>query len=326
MPLLDVKELKMYYAIASGQVKAVDDVSFGLEKGSSLGVVGESGCGKSSLALTILRILPLNANIVSGQILLDGQDLVKLPEGVLRKSVRWRQISMVFQGAMSALNPIIKVGDQITEAITIHEDIGKDDAMDRARKLLSLVGMDPSRANSYPFELSGGMRQRAMIAMALALNPKMLIADEPTTALDVIVQAQTLKLIKGLQEKLGLSLMLISHDVAAVAEMCDKVAVMYAGKIVEYGSAFNVYKRAAHPYTVGLMKAVPNVKSKKRKLLGIAGTPPNLVQPPAGCRYHPRCPYVMDVCKERIPELEGVEQDHHAACFKVQQLQQEALR
>lgn len=326
MPLLDVRELKMYYAIASGQVKAVDDVSFGLEKGSSLGVVGESGCGKSSLALAILRILPLNANIVSGQILLDGQDLVKLPEGVLRKNVRWRQISMVFQGAMSALNPIIKVGDQITEAITIHEDVGKDDAMDRAKRLLSLVGMDPSRANSYPFELSGGMRQRAMIAMALALNPKILIADEPTTALDVIVQAQTLKLIKGLQEKLGLSLMLISHDVAAVAEMCDKVAVMYAGKIVEYGSAFNVYKRAAHPYTVGLMNAVPNVKSKKRKLLGIAGTPPNLLQPPAGCRYHPRCPHVMEVCKERIPKLEGVEEDHRVACFKVRQLQREALR
>lgn len=319
MPLLDVRELKMYYTIASGQVRAVDDVSFSLDKGSSLGIVGESGCGKSSLALTILRILPLNAKVVSGQIVLDGQDLVELSEGVLRKKVRWKQISMVFQGAMSALNPIIKIGDQITEAITIHEDITKDDAMERARELLSLVGMDPSRADSYPFELSGGMRQRAMIAMALALNPKILIADEPTTALDVIVQAQTLKLIKGLQEKLGLSLMLISHDVAAVAEMCDKVAVMYAGKIVEYGSAFNVYKRAAHPYTVGLMKAVPNVRSRKRKLLGIAGAPPNLLQPPAGCRYHPRCPYVMDVCKERIPELERVEEDHHVACFKVQQ-------
>ena len=315
MPLLDVKGLKMYYSVSSGLVRAVDDVSFELEKGVSLGFVGESGCGKSSLALTVLRILPSNAKIVGGEVLLDGEDILKLPEDVLRRKVRWKKISMVFQGAMSALNPIIKVGDQIAEAITIHEDVKKSEAMERAGKLLSLVGMDPSRMNSYPFELSGGMKQRAMIAMALALNPKILIADEPTTALDVIVQAQTLKLIKGLQEKLGLSLILISHDVSAIAEVCDRVAVMYAGKIVEHGSAVEIYKNPLHPYTKGLLASVLSIKGKRKRLRGIPGAPPNLVNPPSGCRFNPRCPYVMDKCKERSPELSEVSADHYVACF-----------
>jgi len=318
MPLLDVKGLKMYYSVSSGLVRAVDDVSFELEKGVSLGFVGESGCGKSSLALTVLRILPSNAKIVGGEVLFDGEDILKLPEDVLRRKVRWKKISIVFQGAMSALNPIIKVGDQIAEAITIHEDVKKSEAIERAGKLLSLVGMDPSRVNSYPFELSGGMKQRAMIAMALALNPKILIADEPTTALDVIVQAQTLKLIKGLQEKLDLSLILISHDVSAIAEVCDRVAVMYAGKIVEHGSAVEIYKNPLHPYTRGLLSSVLSVKGKRKRLRGIPGVPPNLVNPPSGCRFNPRCPYMMDKCKERSPELSEVLADHYVACFMEQ--------
>ncbi|MCD6445144.1 ABC transporter ATP-binding protein [Candidatus Bathyarchaeota archaeon] len=313
--LLEVKDLRMYYEVGEGKfVKAVDGVSFNLDREEALGIVGESGCGKSSLAITILRILPSNARILGGEVLLDGVDILRLDENRLRKEVRWREISMVFQGSMNALNPIIKVGDQIAEAIMLHEKVSKREAHRRAEELLSLVGIDPSRASSYPFELSGGQKQRAMIAMALALNPKVLIADEPTTALDVIVQAQTLKLIKELQSKLKLSLILISHDVSVIAEMSDKVAVMYAGKIVEYGPAIEVLLRPKHPYTSALLKAVPSIRESKRKLAYIPGVPPNLVNPPSGCRFHPRCPYAMDICREKEPNLKEVGKDHLVAC------------
>ena len=313
--LLEVKDLRMYYEVGDGGfVKAVDGVSFNLDREEALGIVGESGCGKSSLAITILRILPSNARILGGEVLLDGVDILRLDEPRLRKEVRWRKISMVFQGSMNALNPIIKVGDQIAEAIMLHEKVSKKDAYRRAEELLSLVGIDPSRVSSYPFELSGGQRQRVMIAMALALNPKVLIADEPTTALDVIVQAQTLKLIKELQSRLKLSLMLISHDISVVAEMSDKVAVMYAGKIVEYGPAVEVLLQPKHPYTTALLKSVPSIRESKRKLSYIPGVPPNLVNPPSGCRFHPRCPYAMDICREQEPNLKEVGEHHLAAC------------
>ncbi|MEM2218098.1 MAG: ABC transporter ATP-binding protein, partial [Thermofilaceae archaeon] len=248
--LLAVENLKMYYGVDGETVKAVDGVDFSLGEAESLGIVGESGCGKSSLAMTLLKILPSNARIVSGRIVLDGMDIVGLPEDKLRREIRWRKVSMVFQGSMNALNPVIKVGEQIAEAIIVHVDgIAKKEALEKAADLLEMVGLDRSTLKRYPFELSGGQRQRAVIAMALALNPRVLIADEPTTALDVIVQAQILKLLKELKERLRLSIVFISHDVSVISEVSNKVAIMYAGKFVESGSTEAVFLNPSHPYT-----------------------------------------------------------------------------
>jgi len=306
--LLDVQELTMYYLIERrGWVKAVDRVSFHIDKGEALGLVGESGCGKSSLGITILRILPYNARILGGKVILEGRDVLSIPEEQFRKEVRWKKISMVFQGAMNALNPVMKIGDQIAEAIMIHENVSKKEAIERVKQLLKLVGIDPSRVNHYPHEFSGGMRQRAMIAMALACNPALLIADEPTTALDVIVQAQVLKLIRDIQQQVGISTLLVTHDLSIVAELCDKVAVMYAGKIVEYGSTNEVYYKPRHPYTYKLLGAMPSVKGKKRRLEFIPGAPPDLLEPPPGCRFHPRCPYAIEICSKEEPTMQEVD-------------------
>jgi len=306
--LLDVQELTMYYLIERrGWVKAVDRVSFHIDKGEALGLVGESGCGKSSLGITILRILPYNARILGGKVILEGRDVLSIPEEQFRKEVRWKKISMVFQGAMNALNPVMKIGDQIAEAIMIHENVSKKEAIERVKQLLKLVGIDPSRVNHYPHEFSGGMRQRAMIAMALACNPALLIADEPTTALDVIVQAQVLKLIRDIQQQAGISTLLVTHDLSIVAELCDKVAVMYAGKIVEYGSTNEVYYKPRHPYTYKLLGAMPSVKGKKRRLEFIPGAPPDLLEPPPGCRFHPRCPYAIEICSKEEPTMQEVD-------------------
>jgi peptide/nickel transport system ATP-binding protein len=313
--LLDVKNLKMYYDVGSTYIRAVDGLSFSLSGAETLGVVGESGCGKSSLATTLLRLLPSNAKILEGEIIFKGIDLTKLPEEKMRKEIRWKNISIVFQGSMSALNPVIKVGDQVAEAILAHENgVTKKEALERAVEILAMVGLDKSVAKRYPFELSGGQRQRAVIAMALALRPKVVIADEPTTALDVIVQAQVLKLLESLQEKFGLSLMLISHDISVVSELSDRVAVMYAGKFVEIGPAESVLLKPAHPYTRLLIEAVPSVREAKKTLKYIPGQPPDLANPPSGCRFHPRCPYAMDVCRKEEPKLVEVEKNHYAAC------------
>ncbi len=313
--LLEVRDLRMYYEIeGKGWVKAVDGVSFTLDKEESLGIVGESGCGKSSLATTLIKVLPTNAKIFSGEILLDGVDILKMPENRLRREIRWQKIAMVFQGSMNALNPIIKVGDQIVEAILTHKRMSKRRAWKRAEKLLKMVGLDSSIAHRYPFELSGGQKQRAVIAMALALRPKVLIADEPTTALDVIVQAQILKLLKNLQREFGLSLIFISHDISAVSEVSDKVAVMYAGKIVELGSVEDIFLRPKHPYTKALLRAVPGIREEKKELKSIPGTPPNLLSPPSGCRFHPRCPYAFGRCREVEPKLVEAEPGHLVAC------------
>jgi peptide/nickel transport system ATP-binding protein len=308
----------MYYEVyGGGLVKAVDKISFTLNEHDSFGIVGESGCGKSSLASVLLRLLPTNAKIISGKILLEGLNILKLPEDKLRKEVRWKKIAIVFQGSMNALNPIIKVGDQIIEAIQVHENVPKTRALQRAKLLLEMVGLDSSVVNRYPFELSGGQRQRAVIAMALALNPKILIADEPTTALDVIVQDQILKLLKRLQHELGMSLIFISHDISAVSEVSNRVAVMYAGKIVEIGSAEQVFLRPKHPYTRALMETVPSIKEAKKELKSIPGSPPSLLDPPTGCRFHPRCPYATAICKQVEPNLVEVEHDHMVACHLV---------
>ncbi|TMI34534.1 ABC transporter ATP-binding protein [Candidatus Bathyarchaeota archaeon] len=315
MPVLQVQGLTTHYRTMRGWVKAAENVSFDVAEGEALGIAGESGCGKSTVALSLLKILPQGGVIRKGKILFEGRDLVPLSEEEMRK-IRWKGISIVFQGAMNALNPVIKVGEQIAEAIKTHEkDVSGSDVKDRVAKLLETVGIEPSRADNYPHEYSGGMRQRALIAMALAVNPTLLIGDEPGTALDVIVAAQTLKLLKELKDKLGLSMILISHDLSIIAETCEKVAIMYAGKIVEYGDAVSVFKNPLHPYTQGLIKAFPSIKGPKVRLTSIPGQPPDLLNPPSACRFHPRCPYIMDVCKIEEPLLlEHGEKLHRAAC------------
>src|SRR6266581_963389 len=317
MPVLEVDGLKTYYKTLRGDVKAVDDVSFKVEKGEALGIAGESGCGKTTLALSILRLLPSGGKIVGGRVVFDGTSLGDLTDNELRKQVRWKGISLVFQGAMNALNPFFKVGDQIVEAIRLHEpDVSKGDAWERTRGLFELVGIEPERSTNYPHEFSGGMKQRALIAMALALSPKLLIADEPGTALDVIVQAQVLKLMRELKEKLDLSMILISHDLSILAETCDKLAIMYAGKIVEYGSVFEVFREPLHPYTQGLLGAFPRIQGARQKLLSVPGSPPDLLNPPTGCRFHPRCPYAMDICRQEEPILKKAGSgEHDVACW-----------
>ncbi len=314
MALLEVQNLTTHYRILRGWVRAVEDVSFKVEQGEALGIAGESGSGKSTIALSLLRILPAGGHIRKGRIIFNGQDLVSLSESEMRK-FRWKGISIVFQGAMNAMNPVYKVGEQIGEAIKIHEDdVTGADVRERVAKLLETVGIEPSRADNYPHEFSGGMRQRALIAMALAANPSLLIGDEPGTALDVIVQAQTLKLLRDLKDRLGLSMIMISHDLSIIAETCDKVAIMYAGKIVEYGDAISVFKNPLHPYTQGLIRAFPSIKGEKVRLSSIPGQPPDLLNPPPACRFNPRCPYVMDVCKQREPLLQENEKGHLVAC------------
>ena len=315
MPVLQVQDLTTHYRTLRGWVRAAEGVSFEVAQGEALGLAGESGCGKSTVALSLLKILPQGGVIRKGKILFEGRDLVPLPEQEMRK-VRWKGISIVFQGAMNALNPVIKVGDQIGEAIKTHEkEVSNSDVKDRVAKLLETVGIEPSRADNYPHEYSGGMRQRALIAMALAVNPTLLIGDEPGTALDVIVAAQTLKLLRELKDKLGLSMILISHDLSIIAETCEKVAIMYAGKIVEYGDTVSIFKNPLHPYTQGLIKAFPSIRGPRVSLTSIPGGPPDLLNPPSACRFHPRCPYVMDVCKRVEPVLlEHGEKLHRAAC------------
>src|SRR5712691_3616762 len=313
--LLDVQNLTTNDRTVRGWVRAAEDISFKVEHGEALGIAGESGCGKTTVALSLLKILPSGGIIRRGKIIFDGKDLVPLAENQMRK-VRWKEISIVFQGAMNAMNPVFKVGDQIVEAIRTHQpDVDKTAAMDRAKSLLEMVGVEPSRIDNYPHEFSGGMRQRALIAMALAANPKLLIADEPGTALDVIVQAQVLKLMRELRERLGLSMVLISHDLSIIAETCQKVAIMYAGRIVEYGDAEGIFKEPLHPYTQGLVKAFPSIKGSRIRLSSIPGQPPDLLNPPSGCRFNPRCPFVMDVCHKVGPPLERVGSgDHLVAC------------
>jgi peptide/nickel transport system ATP-binding protein len=321
MLTLDVQELTTYYTTLRGPVKAVEGVSFNINKGEALGLAGESGCGKTTVALSVLRILPSAGKIIKGKIIFNGRDIVPLSENEIRKDLRWKGISIVFQGAMNAFNPVYRIGDQIVEAIVTHEsEVSKSEAEERTSKLLEMVGIDPARASNYPYEFSGGMRQRALIAMALACNPALLIADEPGTALDVIVQAQVLKLLRELKLKLNLAMILITHDLSIIAETCEKTAIMYAGKIVEYGSVVSIFKEPLHPYTQGLLGAFPSIRAARTRMTSIPGSPPDLLDPPLGCRFHPRCPYAMDICKKKEPELlqVGGKDGHLVACYLVQ--------
>lgn len=315
MELLKIDNLKMYYQTLRGYVKAVDDVSFHLDRDDALGFAGESGCGKTSVALCILRLLPSNGKIINGSITFDGEDLVNMSASDLRKKIRWQKISMIFQGAMNALHPTYNVGHQIAEAMLQHEDITKEEALERAAKLLELVGIESEKINRYPHELSGGMKQRVVTAMALACNPDLVIADEPTTALDVIVQAQVLKVMKDLRSKLKLAWMLITHDLSLITETCNKIAIMYAGKIMEYGDLATVYKEPLNPYTEKLLTAFPSVVGPKKELSSIPGFPPGLLNPPTGCRFHPRCSKAKEICRKDVPPLLDIDsKQHYVAC------------
>jgi len=416
MVMLEVKNLKTYFYIQKGTVKAVDGVSFTLDRGETMGLVGESGCGKTTTAFAITRLLPSNGAIVGGEIIFNGMvigradlatemnEILKEPDwpnevvravsrreeelakyerqsfdeeaGILESEIflreeaavvremrsildreqelsppelkaalqravdrelkswsgrrrrkkierdiedkmteiRWSKISMIFQSAMNAFNPVYKVGDQIIEALLTHEDMTKEEARERTKELFNLVGMEESRIDGYPHEFSGGMRQRAIIAMALACTPQFIIADEPTTALDVIMQDRILAEIRDLQRRLDIAMMIITHDISVVAEVAEKIAIMYAGKLAEYGDIEAIFARPAHPYTIGLMGAFPSIKGEKKMLQSIPGSPPDLVNPPSGCRFHPRCKYAKEVCKVKEPEAVLVEEDHQAAC------------
>ncbi len=314
LSLIEVDHLKTYFDTRSGIVRAVDDVSWTLEKGESLGLAGESGCGKTTTALSIIRLLPKNGRIAGGHIRYGGKDLAEVTEAELRR-IRWKHISIVFQGAMNALNPVRRVNWQIAEAIALHEGTSFDDAQGRVEELLELVGINPARKGDYPHEFSGGMRQRVMIAMALACRPNIIIADEPVTALDVMIQAQILELLQRLREELDLSMILISHDLSVIAETCDKVAIMYGGKIAEYGPAEEVFLEPQHPYTQGLIRSFPDIYGPRDLPPWIAGRPPNLLEPPPGCRFHPRCPQAFADCQVRDPPLFETGRDHVAACL-----------
>jgi len=313
--VLDVQNLRTYYKIQRGWVQAVDGVTFHVDKKQAMGLAGESGCGKTTIALSVLKILPAGGRIVDGKIVFDNIDITSLEETEMRDRIRWKGMSIVFQGAMNALNPVMRISDQIVEAIKLHEpDVETSEAKERGRKLFELVGVDPGRMDNYPHEFSGGMKQRAMIAMSLACNPKLLIADEPGTALDVIVCAQVLKLLRELRERLDLAMILISHDLSIIAETCNRVAIMYGGKIVESGDAVAIFKRAVHPYTLGLLAAFPSITAARTRMISVPGSPPDLLYPPSGCRFHPRCPYALDICRKVDPAFLPVERDHYAAC------------
>ncbi len=311
--LLEVRDLCTYFKLSQGWVHAVEDVSFSVSRGESLGLAGESGCGKTTAALSVLKLLPENGRIVSGEILFDGRNLTKRTEYGMSK-IRWKEISMIFQGAMNALNPVQETGKQIAEPIMLHEGVSESKALDRARELFELVGINPKRVMEYPHQLSGGMRQRAMIAMALACNPKLIIGDEPTTALDVMVQAQILELIQRLRTELDLSFILISHDLSVMAETCDKGVIMYAGKIVESGSAEHLFRNPQHPYTRQLIKSFPNIHEKREMVSSIQGDPPNLLEPPPGCRFAPRCDERVADCAAVDPARIEVEPGHFVSC------------
>jgi peptide/nickel transport system ATP-binding protein len=314
-PLLEVKDLRVHFPTEDGIVKAVDGVSFSIQPGETLGIVGESGSGKSVSFLTVMGLINRRSATVEGEILFRGQNLLELPKEELQ-AIRGNKIGMIFQDPMTSLHPFYRVGDQIAEAILAHEDISKKEAGTRAVDMLKRVGIPrpDERARQYPHEFSGGMRQRAMIAMALSLNPDLLIADEPTTALDVTVQAQILDLIDRLQSEFNTAVALITHDLGVVAEHCDYIQVMYAGRLVETGTADDIYYSPMMPYTWGLLKSIPLLTTEEDRLHPIKGLPPSLITLPKGCPFNPRCPYVFDRCRVETPELLHVDGHHAAAC------------
>jgi peptide/nickel transport system ATP-binding protein len=317
MALLEVSDLKTHFRTDDGIVQAVDGVSFQVEKGKTLGIVGESGCGKSVTCLTIMGLNPKKNTITSGEALFNGEDLIKANARRLRE-IRGNDIAMIFQDPMTSLNPVHSIGAQLVEAIQLHREVSKRAARTRALELLKAVGIPRAerRIGDYPHQFSGGMRQRVMIAMALVNDPDLLIADEPTTALDVTTQAQIMNLMKRLQSDFGSAIILITHDLGVVAETADDIVVMYAAKVAEQAPVDDLFNRPHHPYTWGLLGSLPRLDTDVERLVQIPGQPPSLLRPPKGCRFHPRCPYVMDVCKQVEPDLVGIstDPDHLQAC------------
>ena len=314
-PLLEASNLTIEYRTRDhGDLRAVDGIDFIVDEDETFGLVGESGCGKSTVAQAILGLLPGNGDVVDGEFRFRGVDMTELSKKEMDR-IRWNHISMISQGAMNALNPVHRISAQIIEAIQAHRDVGKKEAKERVAELFELVGIDPARMDDYPHQFSGGMKQRAYIAMALALEPALVIADEPTTALDVIVQDQILKRINELQDELGISMILITHDISVVAETCDRLGVMYSGKLMEYGNLKSIFKNPYNPYTLGLQNAFPSLSGEKQDLISIPGSPPNLTELPQGCRFEKRCPFSTEECSTSHPPLEGVEEDHYSACY-----------
>ena len=315
--LLEVRGLRTHFASERGEVRAVDGVDFSLERGRTLGIVGESGCGKSVTALSIMGLVPQPPGRIAGEVLLEGEDLLKAPARRLR-DLRGAKLSMIFQEPMTSLNPAFAVGDQVAEAVLRHKNVNKLEAQNQAIEMLRKVRI-PSperRALDYPHQLSGGMRQRVMIAMALACNPQLLIADEPTTALDVTIQAQILELMRTLRAELGTSIILITHDLGVVAELADDVLVMYAGKVIERCAAARLFAEPQHPYTVGLLGSIPRLHLQQERLSAIEGFVPDAAAFPPGCRFHPRCPFAVDVCRREEPTLKEIQPGHYAACWR----------
>lgn len=316
MKLLEVKDLKTYFYTDEGVVKSVDGVSFSVDKGETLGVVGESGCGKSITSMSIMQLIGKPGKIVNGEIDFKGENLLNKSKEEMRK-IRGKEIAMIFQEPMTSLNPVYTVGQQIMEAVLIHEDMTKEQARERAIQMLDLVKIPDAekRLNSYPHEFSGGMRQRVMIAMALSCNPEFLICDEPTTALDVTIQAQILNLINELKEKTGTAVMMITHDLGVISEVADNVMVMYAGQVVEYTDVDTVFEKPLHPYTQGLISCIPKLGGQEEKLSTIKGMVPSFNDMPEGCLFCPRCEYAKDICRKERPELVDLD-GHQVRCFK----------
>ncbi|MHB8382263.1 MAG: ABC transporter ATP-binding protein [Candidatus Binataceae bacterium] len=318
-PLLEVKSLSTSFFTGEGEVRAVDGVSFSVEPGKLMGIVGESGSGKTATVLSIMRLLPETARITGGEILFEGKDLLKLPEPEMR-AIRGGRIAMIFQEPMTSLNPVFTIGSQIGEAVRLHQHTARRETRDRSIEALRMVGIaDPERRIAdYPHQLSGGMRQRVMIAMALACNPKVLVADEPTTALDVTIQAQILDLIRELQGRLGLAVILVTHDLGIVAEYADDVTILYSARVMEQASARDLFKNPMNPYTRGLLESIPGIDGARReRLQAIPGSIPSALRPPSGCRFHPRCARAIPECAQTVPPLEAKAPKHYVACIRV---------
>ena len=312
--LLDIQDLSIHYLAESGTVHAVEHLNLTLAPGENLGFVGETGAGKTTTALGIMGLVPNPpGKVVSGKILFDGEDLLKKPEEQMR-SIRGGKIAMIFQDPMTSLNPVITVDKQIAEMVLLHNDVTEQQALERAEEMLELVGIKRERAKDYPHQFSGGMKQRVVIAIALACNPTLLIADEPTTALDVTIQAQVLELMHELRRKINTSLIMITHDLGIVAEMCDKVAIMYAGKVVEYAPTEALFNHPGHPYTEGLFNSIPDLDSDEEELKVIQGLMPDPTNLPSGCTFHPRCPYAVEACSKDVPPMVEIEPGHFVAC------------
>lgn len=313
--LLNIKDLSIEYTTEDGTVKAVNGINIELKKGETLGLVGETGAGKTTTALGIMRLVPNPpGKIVSGKIEFEGKDLLNLKEEEMRM-IRGNKISMIFQDPMTSLNPVMTVGEQIAEVIEIHQDLNRQDSLKKAGEMLELVGIPGTRANDYPHQFSGGMKQRVVIAISLACNPQLLIADEPTTALDVTIQAQVLDLMNNLKEEFNTAMILITHDLGVVSEVCDKVAIMYAGEIIETASLKQLFENPKHPYTLGLFGSIPNLEEAANRLNPIKGLMPDPTDLPKGCTFHPRCPYATEACSKQVPKNTKVEDGHKVRCL-----------